>query len=116
MKIANQTIKWIGANAYGNGMREAVYKILFKVYGCDYGAVNEPEVDEESREYEVLRDSLEHVKFSIQSLDEFFDDNCEEITDILEEAQSNIAQFLDLLDEMISKSDPENEWVYVSWF
>lgn len=116
LHVASQQIKWHPEPAMcGWETPEALYDLL-RLYDCAMGSCDGDAMDCYTNTFEVDRDDLIKMRNSIASRDSFFQEHESEIRRALKTAGLSPMAMADALDIIINNSDPDNGWVYLSWF
>lgn len=116
LHVASQQIKWHPDTALSGWDAPEMFYRLLSLYDCAMGNADEGEVDEYTHTFEVDREDLIKMRNSIASQDDFFRDHEKEIRAALKIIDYTPMKIVNALDTLINNSDPENDWVYVSWF
>lgn len=117
LHVAKQTIKWAPQTAISGWDAPEMFYDLLKLYGCAMGNADEGEVDEYTRTFEVDKQDLIRMRNSLASQDEFYLEHLPEIGQALHKLKDcSRYDAVKALDVLVNNSDPDNDWVYVSWF
>lgn len=116
LHIAKVQVQWTDGGAWGYDCQEAMCTILFHIWECACGTINEEDINEYSEEYEVSKEDIKSVIQSITTKDAFYIENKNDIIEALKSCSLSIQGFVDILKRMVELSDPSNEWVRIAWF
>lgn len=98
-----------GQGMFGSDGQKALYNILSMF------DINNTASDEFAEDYEVSREELKRLR-TIITEDGAEYQNCEEDFKVaLDNTQMTKANFIDVLDHLIDKSDQRNPFVLISW-
>lgn len=98
-----------GQGMFGSDGQEALYNIMSMF------DINNTASDEFAEDYEVSREELKRLRTIITEEGAEYQ-NCEEgFKKALDNARITKADFIDVLDHLIEKSDQRNPFVLISW-